>query len=185
MSGPYIKHNAKSDAEIRFAMIGMVEGNGHPYSWSAIVNGYDAEQMKQCPYPGIPAYLNRQPKHTIGIGGAKVTHIWTDNPDDAPKVAGASLIPHIVRRPEEVIGAVDAVIIATDIGGEHAERCKPFIEAGLPVFIDKPLTDNESDLRQFAKWAEEGKPILSSSCMRYAKEFMPYRLSTSDLGNCA
>ena len=25
--------------KIRLAMLGMVDGNGHPYSWSAIING--------------------------------------------------------------------------------------------------------------------------------------------------
>jgi predicted dehydrogenase len=56
------------------------------------------------------------------------------------------------------------------------------VEAGLPVFVDKPLADNEPDLETFIAWAEAGKAIMSSSCMRYAKEFMPYRLSTRDLG---
>lgn len=27
--------------DIRLGMVGMTEGNGHPYSWSAIFNGYD------------------------------------------------------------------------------------------------------------------------------------------------
>ena len=31
--------------EIRLAMLGMIEGNGHPYSWSAIVNGYNPDEM--------------------------------------------------------------------------------------------------------------------------------------------
>lgn len=31
----------KDPAEIRLAMLGMLEDNGHPYSWSAIINGYD------------------------------------------------------------------------------------------------------------------------------------------------
>mgnify|MGYP003674335339 CR=1 FL=1 len=78
---------------------------------------------------------------------------------------------------------MDAVIIATDIGGEHVERARPFIEAGLPVFIDKPLTDNTADLRTFNAWVEEGRAIMSSSSMRYCKEFMPYRHSTQDLGD--
>ena len=30
---------------IRLGVIGMTEGNGHPYSWSAILNGYDRERM--------------------------------------------------------------------------------------------------------------------------------------------
>jgi len=157
-----------------FAMLGMVEGNGHPYSWSAIFNGYDAEMMAQCPYPVIPQYLSEVPVENLRIPNAQVTHIWTDNPKDAVNVAQASLIPHILSRPEEAIGQVDAVIISTDIGSEHLERAKPFLKAGIPVFIDKPLTDNIQDLREFRKLVQGGAPLLSSSCMRYAKEFEPY-----------
>jgi len=168
--------------EIRLAMLGMVDGNGHPYSWSAMFNGYDPDEMAKCPYAGIPVYLNKEPKETLRIPGARVTHVWTDDPADAPLVAKASLIDHVAARPEDVIGQVDAVIVATDKGGEHVERCRPFVEAGLPIFVDKPLVDNEPDLQTFHRWVAEGKPILSSSCMRYTKEFMPYRISTHELG---
>jgi hypothetical protein len=37
----------------------------------------------------------------------------------------------VVRRSQEVIAQVDAVIVATDKGHEHVDRCKPFVEAGL------------------------------------------------------
>lgn len=178
IAGPIVERS-----EIRLAMLGMVEGNGHPYSWSAIFNGYDPEEMAKCPYAGIPAYLNKEPKDTLQISGARVTHVWTDDPADARHVAKASLVPNIVDRPEDVIGGVDAVVVATDKGYEHVDRCRAFVEAGLPVFVDKPLTDNEGDLKTFCKWVSEGKPILSSSAMRYAKEFMPYRVSTHELGN--
>jgi predicted dehydrogenase len=168
--------------EIRLAMLGMVDGNGHPYSWSAIFNGYDPDEMAKCPYPTIPAYLGKEPKETLRIEGARVTHIWTDDPADAAQVAKASLIPNVVEKPEQVIGQVDAVIVATDKGEEHIWRCRPFVEAGLPVFVDKPLVDNESDLATFNAWVRGGARIMSSSCMRYAKEFMPYRASTHELG---
>jgi hypothetical protein len=148
----------------------------------AIFNGYDPGEMAKCPFAGIRAYLNKEPKETLQIQGARVTHIWTDDPSDAVKVARASLIPHVVQRPEDVIGQVDAVIIATDKGHEHVERCRPFVEADLPVFVDKPLVDNEADLKTFSDWVAGGAPILSSSCMRYCKEFLPYHLSTHDLG---
>ena len=167
---------------VRLAMLGMVDGNGHPYSWSAILNGYDRERMASCPFAGIPAYLDKEPPESFGIPGVKVTHIWTDDPADAPKVAKASLIPNIATRPEDVIGHVDAVVIATDKGHEHVERCRPFVEAGLPIFVDKPLVDNEEDLKTFGRWIRGGAPIMSSSCMRYCKEFTPYRISTRDLG---
>ncbi|HRH98861.1 MAG TPA: oxidoreductase, partial [Prosthecobacter sp.] len=112
--------------ELRLAMLGMIEGNGHPYSWAAIVNGFDPAAMAACPYPAILDYLGKQRVEDVRIPGARVTHIWTDDPADAPKVAAASLIENIVARPEDVIGQVDAVIVATDDGDDHIRRVQPF-----------------------------------------------------------
>lgn len=154
--------------ELRLAMLGMIEGNGHPYSWSAIINGYNPVEMATCPYAAIPAYLGRQPLETMGIPGARVTHVWTDDPADAPKVAAASLIGTVVDRPEDVIGQVDAVVIATDDGTDHVRRARPFVEAGLPVFIDKPMAITLEELSQFMTWQREGRVLLSTSGMRYA-----------------
>lgn len=172
------------DGPIRLAMLGMVEGNGHPYSWSIIINGrFDAAALARCPYPVIADYIGKAPPAMLGLKGAEVTHVWTDDPADAPRVAETAGIAHIVSRPEDVIGQVDAVIIATDRGDEHVRRSRPFVEAGLPVFIDKPLADNRADLDVFRRWIEdEGRPILSSSAMRYAKEFTPYHRATHEFG---
>lgn len=170
---------------IRLALLGCTAGNGHPYSWSAILNGYDRDRMtRECPFAGIPAYLNQEPSDALGIPGVRVTHIHCagDGGFTAEHVAACARIPHVVEKPEDVIGHVDAVIVATDIGAEHVARCRPFVEAGLPLFVDKPLADNAGDLATFARWVREGRAILSSSAMRYAKEFLPYRLSTHDLG---
>ncbi|OYW71578.1 MAG: oxidoreductase [Verrucomicrobia bacterium 12-59-8] len=161
---------SSSGKVLRLAMLGMIEGNGHPYSWSAIINGYDPAAMAQCPYAGIIAYLSKQPLATMEIPGARVTHLWTDDPADAPKVAAASLIPNIVAKAEDVIGHVDAVIVSTDDGDDHIRRVDPFIDAGLPVFVDKPMATNIADLRQFVKWHKAGATILSTSGMRYAPE---------------
>ena len=168
--------------DIKIAMLGMVDGNGHPYSWSAMFNGYNKEPMEECGFPVIPRYLEKEPEENFGIRGAKVTHIWTDDPNDAKKVAKASKIDNIVERYEDVIGQVDAVIIATDKGWEHVWRAKPFIDAGLPVFIDKPLADNVEDLKTFISWVKNGAKILSSSSLRYTKEYIPYFMSTTELG---
>lgn len=166
--------------EIRLAMLGMIEGNGHPYSWSGIINGYSPEEMARCPYAAIPAYMGRQPLDSVRIPGARVTHIWTDDPADAPKVAAASLIDNVVTRPEDVIGQVDAVVIATDDGTDHVRRARPFVEAGLPVFVDKPMAVNLDELRQFVEWHRAGRILLSTSGMRYAPEM---RADFSALGD--
>lgn len=168
---------------VRLAILGMIEGNGHPYSWSAIINGFDPELLKACPYAAIRDYLGQQPFDEVGISDARVTHVWTDKAEDAPKLAAMSLIPHIVQTPEEVIGSVDAVIIATDDGEDHVRRARPFVEAGLPVFIDKPLATNVPDLRQFIEWENAGARIISSSGMRYAPELKGLSSNMPDTGD--
>ncbi len=170
------------DKELKIGIMGMTDGNGHPYSWSAMYNDFNKEYMDNCPFAGIPAYLNKQPKHTIGIPGAHITHVYCNDRKDAEDVARCSLIPNVVDKPEDMIGQVDAVICATDIGSEHVERCRPFIEADIPMFIDKPMVDNEQDLRQFVKWHDEGKHFISSSSMRYVKSMEPYFTNHYELG---
>lgn len=161
-------------------MLGMIPGNGHPYSWSAIVNGFDPAAMAACPYPVIPKYLGAQPPGTVRIAGARVTHLWTDDPTEAPAVAAAALIPRIVARPEDVIGHVDAVLVATDDGFDHVRRARPFVEAGLPVFVDKPLALSVADLRTYVAWEKAGARLLSSSGLRYAPELAPYLAGTTN-----
>ncbi len=183
MNNPCDAPLVADSGSIRLAMIGMVEGNGHPLSWSAIINGkYDRSIIQAAGYPGICDYLDRQAPDQLGMEGVRVTHVCCDRPEQSREVAASAGIPFIVDKPENVIGQVDAVVIATDIGHEHVQRAKPFVEAGVPLFIDKPLTDNAEDLRQFIQWHRQGKAIMSSSCMRYAEEFIQLRERIVDVG---
>ena len=176
------------DKEIRIGILGMTEGNAHPFSWSAMINGYDKVEMRRWTeelYPTIPAYLEKQPEHTFGIDKVRVTHVCFTGYADremAENCARAALIKHVVDNPEDMLGEVDAVICATDLGEEHVERCRPFIEAGIPMFIDKPLTVNAEDLRTFIQWRNEGAHFISSSSMRYVKEIEPLYENHYELG---
>ncbi|MCX6955079.1 MAG: Gfo/Idh/MocA family oxidoreductase [Verrucomicrobia bacterium] len=177
-----MNNSSATPPPVRLAMLGMIPGNGHPYSWSAIVNGFDPVAMARCPYPVIPVYLGARPAGSVGIPGARVTHLWTDNPAEAPDVAAAALIPRVVARPEDVIGEVDAVVIATDDGLDHVRRARPFIEAGLPVFVDKPLATSLEELRTFLAWEKAGAKLLSSSGLRYAPELDTCLANLKSLG---
>ena len=177
------------DKDLSVGILGFSEGNAHPFSWSAMFNDYDHDTMVEwtaSDFATIPDYLGKQPKHTIGIPGARITHVCCTGyagREMAEGIAAATFIPHVVDKPEEMIGQVDAVICATDIGAEHVGRCKPFMEAGIPMFIDKPMVDNEEDLKTFIRWRDEGKHFISSSSMRYAKTMEPFYANHYDLGD--
>ncbi len=178
MVGPLVK----DPGNIRLGMAGMVDENGHPFSWSAIVNGYNAQRMAHCGFGAIPTYLGKQAKECFGIPGVRVTHVWCDDAADAARVAEASLIPNVASQPEDMIGQVDAVLIPTDKGWEHLERARAFVEAGVPVFIDKPMTDRLDHLKQFISWVEDGKAIMSSSGMRYCPRYAQLRKRMDEVG---
>ena len=167
---------------LRLGVIGMSKGNGHPYSWSAIINGdYDAKVMADCGFPVIPAYLAAN-RDILGVDDTSVTHVWTQDRKISEQIAAASKIDTIVERLEDLIGNVDAVLLARDDPENHVEMAKPFLEAGVPIFIDKPIAATDEDLDYFEKQNAAGKFLMSCSSMRYSTETAAVRAEMDSLG---
>ena len=80
---------------IKIGIVGFSSGNGHPYSWSAIFNGYDKHKIHDCGFPVIADYLSKRSLPEECIFGAKVTHIWTEDYDLSKKIATVSLIDNV------------------------------------------------------------------------------------------
>ncbi len=160
----------------------MSAGNAHPYSWSSIINGkYDGEAISRLGYPAVAAYLNAN-QDTLGLPDARVTHVWTQDAGISKSIAASSGIEHVVEKMEDIIGNVDAVILARDDAEFHVEMARPFIEAGVPIFIDKPLAVSQPDLDWFAQQEAAGKFIMSCSSMRYANECRVVKQELTSLG---
>jgi predicted dehydrogenase len=166
---------------VRVGMIGLSEGNGHPFSFSAIINGYDDAGLAASGWPVIYDYVRRRDPSEFGIAGLQVTHAWTQDETVTQSLCRACRIPHAVSRREAMLGEVDAVIIARDDAETHLEMARPFLEAGLPVFIDKPLSLNLDALRFFRPYLERGQ-LMSCSGMRYARELDEVRASIAEYG---
>ncbi len=167
---------------IKIGILGLNEGNGHPYSWAAIINGdYNEKEMEKCGYAGIPLYLKAN-KNTLGIDGAAVTHIWTQDRKLSEHIARASGITHVVEKAEEMIDQVDAVILARDDPENHVAMAKPFLDAGVPIFIDKPLAMSYADLNYFKSQQQKGKFIMSCSSMRYSSECLSLKTELNTIG---
>lgn len=155
---------------LKLGIIGLSDGNGHPYSWSAIFNGYNQDYMKDCPFPVIPEYLSKQKFPDDCIKGVKVTHIWTQDKQISVNVAKASNIENIVEDYEDMIGQVDAILLARDDSQNHFEMAKPFIEAGLPIYIDKPLANSVIESKKIYALEKYEGQIFSCSAIGFANE---------------
>jgi len=51
----------------------------------------------------------------------------------------------------EAAGKVDGVVITARHGDHHFEYAKPYIESGVPMFIDKPITVKETEAVEFMR----------------------------------
>jgi hypothetical protein len=156
---------------MKIGVIGMSSGNGHPYSWAAIFNGYDKFEMSQCPFPVIPEYLSKQnfPEDFLADCG-KVTHIWTQDLKISKQIALASRIENVVTKIEDLCDNVDAILLARDDAENHLEMAMPFLKAGLPIFIDKPFALNMKDANEMLLSQKFENQIFTCSSLRYAKE---------------
>jgi len=73
-------------------------------------------------------------------GRARVVAVWGETRAFAAKAAEAGQIPRIVRRPEEMIGDIDGVMVDHRHAKHHVDAVRPFIEARIPAFVDKPFS---------------------------------------------
>lgn len=69
---------------------------------------------------------------------------------------------------EDMSRDVDIALIHACNWDKHLEFARPFIKAGKPVFIDKPIVGSFRDCREIERLAKDGAVILGSSCFRYA-----------------
>ncbi len=167
---------------LKLGVIGLSPGNGHPYSWSAIFNGYDPVEMENCGFPVIPRYLEKQQFPKDAIAEAKVTQVWAQEKAIASHIAKATLIGNVVDHYIDMIGEVDGVLLARDDAETHYEFAAPFLEAGIPVFVDKPLALTVYEARRLLDLQQHPGQLFSCSALRYAKEFQLSDAEKSQIG---
>lgn len=89
----------------------------------------------------------------------------------------------LVNTPEEMIGQIDAVLIESVEGSFHYKRAVPFLEAGLPAFVDKPLTCDLAQAKELAALAQSnGVPIFTCSSLRYGLEVVEMKGKENETG---
>jgi predicted dehydrogenase len=162
-------------------IMGMSEGNGHPFSYSSIINGYSPEGLANSGWSGIYDYVRRRHASEFGFPGWRVTHAWTQYPETTQKLCAACHIETAVGDYQDFLGKVDAVIVARDDFESHFEMAQPFLKAGMPVFVDKPLSLDIDQLRELRPYLESGQ-LMSCSGMRYARELDEPRAALASYG---
>jgi predicted dehydrogenase len=91
-------------------------------------------------------------------------------------------IPKVAARPDDLAGRVDAVLLTEGAGNRHLELSAPFLELGLPLFIDKPLAGSWEDVREIWRRTGPEYPVLCCSNLRYNPELPEFRRRAQSIG---
>ena len=117
------------------------------------------------------------------VRGVRVTHIWGERPSQARQRAAVGEIPHIVKRAEDMIGEIDGAVIAPCHPRDHLPAARPFLEAGVPLFIDKALCYRVSEGKRFlARAAQLKVPVGLGSVIPLQPAFLALRKKVRSLG---
>lgn len=156
--------------------------SGHPHFWAAIFNGYDPEYMEYCPSPSVRAVLSAKKFPEDCIRTAKISHVWTDDFAFSNNLAKACNIKTVVSDLFDMVGCVDGILLAGCAHNRHYEMSKIFLDAGLPVFIDKPFALTVRDAGKIFSLEKYSNQVFTCSAYRYAYELVVAKKELDQLG---
>ncbi|MBQ3223491.1 MAG: Gfo/Idh/MocA family oxidoreductase [Clostridia bacterium] len=135
--------------------------NSHAMAFSRIFNGDD------------PRYADLR---VVAVGG--------EEEEASRKVMQECGVDMYVKKPQEMLGHVDAVMITSRDGALHAGYARPFIENGIPAFIDKPFTRNvQQALELIALCKENGVRVMGGSSVKLVADTLTLEAVAKDPGN--
>ena len=124
--------------------------NSHAMAFAQIFNGFNAEFKGE--------FDDIEVVGTFGV----------DNASNQALLDKAG-VRFIADKPEDLLGKVDAVMITARDGKYHAPYARPFIEAGIPCFIDKPFTSSSEEAVELIRLAKARKvPLVGGSLLKIA-----------------
>lgn len=113
--------------------------------------------------------------NTTGTINAHVCCIWAENGQEqrASQFMSEYGIDEILPSYENMPEKVDMALIVTRNGANHFKQAKPFIDAKVPVWIDKPFALNSDDAKHICDYAKEkGSVIIGGSTIKHSMEFI-------------
>ena len=94
--------------------------------------------------------------------------VYSEEPEAMTKITEKYGIPG-AESVDAFVGKVDGIIITARNGAKHYKYAKPYIESGIPMFIDKPITNESDEAIEFMRDLKaHGVRITGGSCLMYA-----------------
>ena len=108
----------------------------------------------------------REIRENAAYTDVQVVGVYSDDADAAQRLHEAFGVP-ILAHYADAAGQIDGLIITARHGDNHYKYAKPYMESGIPMFVDKPITVSEQDARAFAaELAKHGVRVSGGSSLK-------------------
>jgi hypothetical protein len=119
-------------------VIGTSPNNGHIYSYSSIINGFDDTKLKKlCPFKNITNYLIENKNKTNFDSSFKVNNIFTQNKILSENISSICKIENIYLNKKKMIEDSDIIFILKNDLKDNFNLAKLCIELDKPFICDK------------------------------------------------
>jgi predicted dehydrogenase len=80
----------------------------------------------------------------------EVVGVYSNESEATKRLSEQFSVP-VLENYADAVGKIDGLVITARNGENHYKYAKPYIESGIPMFIDKPITNSEEDAVTFMK----------------------------------
>ena len=105
------------------------------------------------------------------FGDVEVVGVYSDDAAAAEKL-NAKFGVTVMQNYADAVGETDGLVITSRHGDNHYKYAKPYIESGIPMFIDKPITVSEKDAVDFMRELKERGVRVSGGSSLKQDEFV-------------
>ena len=129
----------------------------------------------ECSHAEYFAYYFNQKndKGNYNFPDYRVTAISGHYKKDNEIIAERFGIDNVFKNFEDMVSMVDAVMITARDGKYHLEFAKPFLERGIPAFINKPITSDYREAKKLISIAKKANaPVCGGSVIKYAEDVL-------------
>ena len=130
-----------------------------------------------------PEREQRLSKAGTRMTGMVMTHVWDIEREGAEAFSSAYEGIEVVDHYYDMVGKVDGIILSDfDSCVRYKELAKPYLEAGVPIFINRPFALNLEDAQYMIDLAKKhDTPIMSGSSFEYAPEVAHIKREAEDV----
>ncbi len=133
-----------------------------------------------CENSHADAFLNNIKTKPDEFSDVEVIGVYSHEREAAEKLNAKFGVP-VMDDYTDGVGKVDGVIITARHGDRHYAYAKPYLDSGVPMFVDKPITISEDEAVEFMRALKaKNTPVCGGSSLRQAFQIRELKIAHAE-----